>query len=65
MKHPNPGSDAAIDAGCTCPVMDNSYGKGYYQQPGVFVFTEGCPLHWKQGQNQPSLSEEKANDKSN
>lgn len=51
----NPGSDAAIDAGCKCPVMDNSYGKGYYMQPGVFVFRQGCPIHWPEGQEKPSL----------
>ena len=27
-KTPNPGSDAAIEAGCTCPVLDNGHGKG-------------------------------------
>ena len=25
----NPGSDDAIAAGCTCPVMDNGRGRGY------------------------------------
>lgn len=23
----NPGSDEALDAGCTCPVLDNNHGK--------------------------------------
>lgn len=23
-----PGSDAAVDAGCTCPIMDNARGPG-------------------------------------
>jgi len=41
----NPGSQEARDAGCICPVLDNSYGKGYYMQPGVFVMREDCPLH--------------------
>jgi hypothetical protein len=26
-KVPNPGSDEAIDQGCSCPVLDNSHGK--------------------------------------
>jgi len=26
---PHPGSDKAIDAGCTCPVLDNGHGRGY------------------------------------
>lgn len=41
-----PGSNEAIDAGCTCPVLDNSHGKGYLGQKDVYVMTEGCPLHW-------------------
>lgn len=24
-----PGSDAAVAAGCTCPRMDNAFGRGY------------------------------------
>ena len=42
---PNPGSDEAHDLGCECPVMDNGHGKGYMCQEGVFVMSEGCPLH--------------------
>ena len=44
-KIPNAGSDEAVDLGCTCPVMDNEYGKGYMGMENVFVFTAGCPLH--------------------
>ena len=40
-----PGSDAAIKAGCTCPVIDNHYGRGYYGQSGVYVYSGGCPVH--------------------
>ena len=42
---PNPGSDAAIKAGCTCPVMDNGHGRGAYGMAGQYWITEGCPLH--------------------
>lgn len=42
---PNPGSDAALEQGCGCPVLDNSHGRGYMGQPGVFVMVENCPLH--------------------
>ena len=45
---PLPGSDEAVKAGCTCPVMDNRHGKGMWQsQDGraLFVITGGCPLH--------------------
>ena len=46
--HP-PGSDKAHEAGCICPRMDNSYGRGLYRDritnEPVFVFTEECPIH--------------------
>ena len=41
----NPGSKEAIAAGCTCPVIDNGHGRGYYGQPNVFVYNLGCPIH--------------------
>lgn len=42
---PNPGSDEAVALGCTCPVLDNGRGKGYMGQPGIYVYTVGCPVH--------------------
>jgi len=42
---PNPGSKAAIEQGCTCPVMDNEYGAGYMGMEGVFIYSGGCKLH--------------------
>lgn len=42
---PPPGSDAAIAAGCTCPVYDNAHGRGYMGMAGVYAYTAGCPLH--------------------
>jgi len=42
---PAPGSDEAVNRGCTCPVIDNARGVGYLGVPGVFVYTKGCPLH--------------------
>jgi hypothetical protein len=42
---PNPGSDEAIDMGCTCAVLDNAHGRGYFGEPGVFVMSGDCPLH--------------------
>lgn len=41
MRPPNPGSDAALDQGCTCPVLDNGHGRG----SGPFWISGGCPLH--------------------
>jgi hypothetical protein len=40
-SRPNPGSDAALDLGCTCPVLDNGHGRG----AGPFWITGGCPVH--------------------
>lgn len=42
-RHSPPGSDAAIDAGCTCPVKDNARGAGL--PGGLFWFGGCCPLH--------------------
>lgn len=41
---PNPGSDAAINLGCSCPVLDNAHGKGYFGGTG-FIISEGCIIH--------------------
>lgn len=38
---PNPGSDEALELGCTCPVLDNGHGRG----AGPFWINEGCPVH--------------------
>lgn len=42
---PNPGSKEAGDAGCTCPVLDNSHGLGYLGVKGIFVINDNCPVH--------------------
>lgn len=42
---PPPGGEEAIVKGCICPVLDNARGRGYYGQPGVYVYTVGCPVH--------------------
>lgn len=47
-KLPNPGSPAAVDLGCECPIMDNAYGKGLplgFAGEGTFWIDERCPLH--------------------
>lgn len=46
-KPPAPGSDAAIEAGCTCPVTDNGHGDGRPSPDGgeEFVYVLGCPVH--------------------
>lgn len=43
---PNPGSQDAIDQGCTCPVLDNRHGKGaYLRGDNVFWIDATCPIH--------------------
>lgn len=43
---PNPGSDEAIKAGCTCPVLDNAHGKGIIIDGEVMYWYSGdCPVH--------------------
>ena len=48
---PNPGSDEAVAAGCTCPVMDNARGRGIpitTDEGGIeiaFWMSGDCPLH--------------------
>lgn len=43
----NPGSDEAVQAGCTCPVIDNHYGKGVpsVENLRVFWMNSECPIH--------------------
>jgi hypothetical protein len=45
MSRPNPGSDAALDQGCTCAMLDNNHGKRPPYPPDGWWITEGCPLH--------------------
>jgi len=43
---PNPGSDEAVAAGCTCAVMDNRHGQGIPSKDGPLFWISGdCPLH--------------------
>lgn len=50
---PNPGSDAAREAGCFCPVLDNNRGRFPVMANedlanfprGMWWIVSGCPLH--------------------
>lgn len=42
---PNPGSDAALNAGCICPVLDNCHGRFPPYPPDGWVIIHGCPVH--------------------
>jgi hypothetical protein len=47
---PKPGSPAAIEAGCLCPVMDNGHGRGVHGDGEKYGWwmVEDCPLHGEQ-----------------
>lgn len=48
IEIPNPGSDAVIAQGCTCPVLENAHGLGRgtnEQGKPVFLYLMDCPLH--------------------
>ena len=50
---PAPGSDAAIKAGCTCPVMANAHGEGFSvtydsddsETSRAYYVRRFCPVH--------------------
>lgn len=44
-KEPNPGTQEARDKGCTCPVIDNHYGRGAYKDGKTFIYNMNCPVH--------------------
>ena len=55
VKTPSPGSDEADKLGCTCPRMDNAYGRGAWgtwdkpEGEKVFFVNGNCPVHAKDG----------------
>ncbi len=44
---PNPGSEAAIERGCVCPVLDNGHGAGHLGDGETYGWWRNgaCPLH--------------------
>ena len=45
MTAPNPGSQAALNLGCRCPVLDNNYGRiAPWGEFGWWINGD-CPLH--------------------
>lgn len=42
---PFPGTKEAGEKGCTCPVIDNNYGRGHHGVEGEFVVNMECKLH--------------------
>ena len=52
MSNPNPGSDAALLQGCTCPVLDNGHGRVPPMRTAdgkdAWWMHADCPLHGQQ-----------------
>ena len=44
-ERPNPGSQEARDAGCTCAVLDNNHGRFAPYPPDGWYITWACPVH--------------------
>lgn len=44
---PRPGSQAAIDKGCACPVLDNAHGAGRFGigEKSGWLIVMGCAVH--------------------
>ena len=42
---PNPGSQAALNRGCKCPVIDNHYGHAKPWGEFGWWINADCPLH--------------------
>lgn len=51
-----PGSEEAVKAGCTCPIIDNHYGAGF---GGRYWMNEDCPIH---GNKKEEMTEEQVKD---
>jgi hypothetical protein len=45
IQHPNPGSEAARDAGCICPAFDNNFGLRPPRPPDSWWKRPDCRLH--------------------
>lgn len=41
----HPGSYEAVLKGCSCPIIDNCYGRGYMGRSFEFVINENCLIH--------------------
>ena len=45
LRDVNPGSEEAVENGCSCPVIDNRHGRGYRGRAGEFIYDLSCPIH--------------------
>jgi len=53
--NPKPGTVEARSAGCTCPVIDNHYGRGWGGDGERYgwIMQADCPLHGRPGHYGP------------
>lgn len=66
---PTPGSELAIEQGCTCAVIDNHYGRGIphgsdengHQRLDFWV-SDDCPIHGRDGTVWHELYKKNSND---
>ena len=56
----NPGSAAAKDAGCLCPVIDNNRGMTAPLGKYGWIMVVGCPMHPAEGSPYPSWRDAEA-----
>jgi hypothetical protein len=57
VKKVNPGSKEARKSGCTCPVIDNAYGKGVFcdgEKNGWWI-NGNCPIHGQKEEGQSKV----------
>lgn len=54
MAAPNPGTRAAIEQGCICPVMDNNHGQWPPYPPDGWWLNPDCPLHRPDQRKEPA-----------
>lgn len=41
----HPGSKEAVLNGCSCPIIDNCYGRGYMGRGTEFIINGNCLIH--------------------
>jgi hypothetical protein len=62
-KDQPPGSDKAVEAGCTCPIIDNHHGHGRPYGGGTsYWVSSDCPLHGYSDQKRTPLDDQNLRD---
>jgi len=45
LRFAPPGSQNAVNRGCTCPQLTNNFGYGRTGFKGSYVYNPNCPVH--------------------